>query len=65
MDEYVVLRATWNTGDVWGTCLVSVDHYKGNPAEHFAYGWEKAEEVGRIQITGDVRYLEMVYEAQK
>ncbi len=63
MDEYVVLRATWNTGDVSRTRLVSVDHYSGFPAEYYTFGWVRAQEVGRIQITGDVRYLELVYKS--
>lgn len=73
MDEYVVLRATAARNEHrHTTCLVSINEYNGDPLSYFKkscsndyYCWEQAEEVGRIEIQGDVKYLEMVYEGQE
>lgn len=72
MDEYVVLRATMDFGATHSkTCLVSVNVYSGIPVEYFCmrgdkypFGWDKVEEVGRIEITGDVKYLGTIYKGQ-
>ena len=65
MDEYVVLRADMMDGHSFTTCLVSADRYNGNPADYFGPGWDKTEEAGRIEIGGDVRYLQPIYRALK
>ena len=65
MDEYVVLRADMLDGHSFTTCLVSVDVYNQNPADYFGPGWDKIEEVGRIEIGGDVRHLATIYKALK
>lgn len=72
MDEYVVLRAIAGAGSRHTTCLVSVNEYNNDPISYFRdscsdsyFQWEHAEEVGRVEIKGDVRYLELVYEGQE
>lgn len=61
MDEYVILRATRERSDKSETCLISVVEYNGTPDDYFTFGWDKCEEVGRIEIMGDVEWLALKY----